>query len=416
MEYEITTGGVFYYLGPVQVRGIFTFRDKVDRDLLQQAVDRAMPRFPYFCVKAEKRADGFAQVSNDAPFVVWEREDPPSPGTAEVNGHLHTFGCWENRLYADFFHGIGDGRGTLLTLVKSVLYYYCRLRYGTELSVPGLITAGSEPSPGEYADPLARVPAPEREPVLFRRATESFVFPETPMPSGSARRVYTAKVKEEDFMRFTRRTEGSPAVIISLLLCRAIDKIHPVGEKPLVVALPADNRRELGCEKTAQYCQDSFQLIFSEKMRSLPFDTQVTGFRGQLFLQRDTDAMRANMVRYAEGFRAVRAAPTAEEKTAALAPLIYIVPGPCVSYMGPLRMGDIENYVTAFHGVIDPPGSLLAEVYAWGDQWSICLMSGLETDVYIQAFWEELRATGIPFTLEEPLESPARRLPDCFGT
>ena len=414
MEYEITTGGVFYYLGPVQVRGIFTLRDKVDRADLQRAVDTAMPRFPYFCVRAEKRADGYAQVSNDAPFVVLEREDPPSPGTAEVNGHLHIFGCWENKLYADFFHGIGDGRGTVMTLVKSVLYYYCLFHYGRALSVPGLMTADSEPDAEEYADPFARVREPEGDPILFRRATESYVLPEKPLPPGSPQTVYTARVRREDFLRFTRQYDGSPAVIVSLLLCRAIDAVHPVGERPVVVALPADNRKELGCVKTAQYCQDSFQLIYSEKMRSMPLEEQITVFRGQLFLQRDEDAMRANMYRYATGYERVRAAKTAEEKAKALAPLIYIVPGPCVSYMGDAELGGMEEYITDFRGVVDPPGCLLAEIYTVGENWALCLMSGLQTQEYIRAFWEQLRRTGIPFTLDEPLVSPARQLPDCF--
>ena len=414
MEYEITTGGVFYYLGPVQVRGIFTLRDKVDRDDLQRAVDTAMPRFPYFCVKAEKRADGFAQVSNDAPFAVLEREDPPSPGTAEVNGHLFIFGCWENRLYADFFHGIGDGRGTVPTLVKSVLYYYCRFHYGEALRVPDLIKADSEPDPEEYADPFAYAKKPDGVPVLFRRATESFVFPEPPLPPGTPLTVYTAKVKQEDFMRFTRRNDGSPSVIVSLLLCRAIDAVHPVGERPVVVALPADNRKELGCEKTAQYCQDSFQFIYSERMRAMPLEQQITCFRGQLFLQHDPDAMRACAYQYASGFEKVRAASGIAEKAKALAPLIYIVPGPCVSYMGAFPLGDLTRYVTDFQGVVDPPGGLLAEIYCVGDTWSICLMCGLQTDAYVRAFREELQRTGIPFVWETPWTSAPRRLPDCF--
>ena len=415
MTQEITAGGFFYYGVPLQVRGIFTMRDKVSREDLQRAVDTAMPRFPYFCIRAVEKDGRYVQEYNDAPFVVLEREDPPSPGTAEVNGHMHIFGCWEDKIYADFFHGIGDGRGTVPTLVESVLYYYCKFHYNEELNVPGVITADSEPSPGEYADPFLYAKKPAEVPVFYRRVTESFAFPEPVVAPGDPQTVYTFNLNQKEFMRYTKAVDGSPAAIAALLLCRAIDRVHPERELPIVSNMPVDLRSALGCENTCQNCIDFLQLVYTTKMRGVPLDRQATGFRGQIFLQSDRDYLNDRFYDYVQSFRAVQAAPTLEEKRQAELAILPVVPGSCVSYMGQLSMGDVDRYRLNFRGAFDATGfGLVIEIFCAGDTISICLMNGLQTDAYVKAFIQELDDAGLNYQLEEPFVSPGRQLPDCF--
>ena len=415
MTQEITTGGIFYYGLPIQVRGIFTMRDKVDRDDLQRAVDTAMPRFPYFCIRAVEKDGRYVQEYNDAPFVVLEREDPPAPGTAEVNGHMHIFGCWENKIYADFFHGIGDGRGTVPTLVESVLYYYCKFHYDEGLQVPGVILADSEPAAGEYEDPFLYAKKPEKLPVSFQRVTESFAFPEPRVAPGEAQNVYTFNINQKEFMKYTKSVDGSPAAIAALFLCRAIDAVHPERTLPIVANMPVDIRSALGCDKTCQNCIDFLQLVYTTQMRDVPLDRQATGFRGQIFLQSDKEYLNERFYNYVQEYRLATAAPTVAEKHERLLPSLPVVPGSCVSYMGQLSMGDVDRYRLNFRGAFDATGfGIVIEIYCAGDTLSVCLMNGLQTDAYIQAFIRELDAAGLNYEMEEPFRNPARPLPDCF--
>ena len=409
-SWEIGTGGMFYYGVPIQVRGIFTMRDKVSREDLQKAVDTAQRSYPYFCIRPVRRDGRFVQEYNDQPFVVLEREDPISPGTPEANGHLHTFGCWEDKIYADFFHGIGDGRGTVPTLVQSVLYYYCLYHYGEPMEPNGTWLADRVPNPEEYADPFLYAKKPEEKPLTFRRVKESFSFPELPLASDAPQTVWTINVDKNEFMRFTKAVDGSPAVITALFLSRAIDSVHPLREQPIVINMPVDIRGALGCEMTCQNCIDFLQLIYSEKLKAMPLDRQCTAFRGQVFLQSDRDYLNQRFYDYAQAYKTVQAAPTVAEKSAAIASILPVVPGACVSYMGQLPMGDIDRYKRSFRGCFDATAfGIVVEVFSSGDTISICLMNGLSTEAYYKAFLNELDQAGVAYALEKPYVNPPRK-------
>jgi len=403
-SWEVSTGLLFYYGVRMQVHGEFLVRDMVSRDDLQRAVDIAQRSFPYFCVRPVLREGRYVQEYNEAPFVVLERETPAAPGTEEANGHLHTFGCWENKIFADFFHGLADGRGVVPTLEQSVLYYYCLFHYGEAMDPQGIWLADRAPDPAEYADPFLFAKQPEQEPITFRRVKDSFAFPESIVPEGKPQTIWTINVKQKEFMRFTKAVDGSPAVIGSLLLARAIDRVHPMGEQPIVINMPVDIRSALGCEKTCRNCIDFLQLIYTDKLRALPFDRQCTAFRGQVFLQSDKDYINRRFYDYAQSEQAMQAAPTLEAKAAAFAPYSPAVPGPCVSYMGQLPMGDIDRYKCGFRGSLDASCfGIVLEVYSSGDTMSICFMNGLTTDAYYEAFYSELEEAGISFETEKPI-------------
>lgn len=412
-KYEITTGGQFFYgaLGSSlgMVTGIYQMRDPIDRDMLQQAVDITMPRFPYFRVRAEVENGRYVLRQNDAPFPVFVSQEPIPPGDERANGHLVTFGCYDDTIWFGFFTGVLDGLGHYRA-VQSVLYHYCLYRYGGSLESPGLFDLSAEPDPGEYADPFsfARMPENASELSLPR---EAFVLPEPRVPSGASQTLYTIDMPQSAFVKYTKSVDGSPAVMSALFLCRAIDRVHPEHVQPVMVQMPTDMRGALGCRRTAQYAIEPIYLFYDDRLRRMPLDRQATSFRGMVFVQSDPDQLMASFARRAELYRSLDAIDSLEGKRQALHMDSSLALAPKTSYMGKLDMGGIEQYRRKFTCTDDASRSgLMLETFTAGDTITLNLMCAVETDAYYQALLSELKEAGVEHHPSAPIPYvPMRR-------
>ena len=400
MEYKFPGASLFFYgsrgtdFG--MVHGIIRMKDKVDRDDLQRAVDTAMPRFPYFCTKAEIIDDHYCLVPNDKPFVVYEQEEPIPPGDPRVNGYLITFGCWEDMLYSDNFHGMGDGRGTTPVL-QSVLYYYCLYHYGGPISSPGVMLADETPDPEEYANPFDYLPPVPQgfEPssqMDFFRVPEERVGPDEP------HKLYTISMKQDAFVKYTKSVDGSPAVMAALFLCRAIDEVHPDHDAPIVVGMPVDYRAAAGCTKTKQNCVHAMGMVYSDRVKQMPLEMQATCFRGMTILNSDPDMLLPIVAFHAQKDMEMEALGVSRAK-----PMIDVPP--VASYMGKMDYGDIEKYRVGFCSTGDARSTgFTLNVFTAGDTITFNMQYGLKDNCYFKALLHQLLLAGVTLTIEPPME------------
>lgn len=406
MHYEITTGGQFFYGGLGcslgMVTGFYEMKDPIDHDALRRAVDITMPRFPYFRVKASVTAGRYVLQFNDAPFEVFASEEPIAPGSERANGHLLTVGHYADTIWFGFFTGVLDGLGHY-RLVQSVLYHYCLYRYGGPLVSPGLFDVHGEPEPGEYADPFSFAQMPEdASPVRISR--EAFVIPEPRVRPGAPQMLYTIDMPQSAFIKYTKAVDGSPAVISALFLCRAIDRVHPEHQAPVMVQMPTDMRGALGCRKTAQYCVEPIYLTYNERLKKMPLDRQATSFRGMVFAQSDREQIMSRFAERAERYRGLDDIGGIEGKSEALDMMNSLALTPKCSYMGKLDMGDIERYRTRFICTDDASRSgLMLETFTAGDTVTLNLMCALDTDVYYRMLIKELEEAGVEHRPAAPL-------------
>ena len=388
--YPLTlTGEGFFHAGKGSLAGMICwtvyFKDTVSRDDLQHAVDTAMPRFPYFCTRPIKQDGRYILEKNPASFVVYESEKPIPPGDERIGGFLLGFGCWQNEMYITLFHGLADGNG-MWRAVAAVLHYYGQYHYGENYAIQGSMLADTCEEPGEYADPMDYVGAVGKA-LPLRLPQKAFLLPEDILPPEVPQKLHVIKIPQQEFMRFTKASDGSPAAIISLFLCRAIDRVHPERTEPLVLEMPVDVRRTLGCDKTAQNCCGVIRLEYSDRLRNMPFDRQGTCFRGMICLQSDADHQKSLLRMRRDG----GSAPSPPEKTGTIAP-------PMVSYMGKLDFGGLEKHFSHFSLSADCAHcGILLEISAYSSDILIHFNSAVETDAYYQAFLTELEQAGIPF-------------------
>jgi len=407
MSYKITAGAEYFYASYGTSNGMnhgcCEMSDPVDGECLRKAVETATKRFPYFCVKPVLKDGEYTLEPNDAPLVIYEGEDPIPIGSPEMNNYLFGYGYSGKTLFCDFFLGLAGGRG-FMALNQSVMYYYSKYKYnlGDDINCPGVRTIDTKPNPSEYCDPYGHCELPDM-PVELLSAPDAFVLPEERVAIGEAQTMYALSVSKDAFIKFTKAQDGSPAVMTALLICHAIDEVHPNREKPIAIFMPVDAGVALGCNNTAQNSLADLHLVYTDKLKAMPLDRQATCFRGMTFLQTDPEVLRKTFAKRKALFTRVMKETGLESKRNVYmtwAPR-YVLPA--VSYPGAMDFGDIDKYRGAFRNCCDASvKGMIVEAFPSGDRIIICIAYGLKDDSYYQALKHQLTLAGIEYTEDAP--------------
>lgn len=132
-------------------------RARVDSALLQQALEKILPRFPYFAVQIKRGLFWYYfEHNSNTPKV---QEDSANPCMRmkwhENNNFLFRVCYYERRIAVEFFHALSDGSGALIFL-KTLIAEYLRLN-GVQVScTEGVFDINEIPEPEEDEDAYAR--------------------------------------------------------------------------------------------------------------------------------------------------------------------------------------------------------------------------------------------------------------------
>ena len=112
----------------VNCRYQVTLKDAVDGALLQQALDAARAKAPYYFQKPVWEKKLLHLEPSDAPCPV--RQGSAKPEFPDENGFTVALSYEGKVVCFDWFHFLADGRG-IAPFMTMVLQFYCNLRYGT---------------------------------------------------------------------------------------------------------------------------------------------------------------------------------------------------------------------------------------------------------------------------------------------
>jgi hypothetical protein len=219
--------------------------DPVDPALLQNAIDRCMPRFPGFAVRIRRGFFWYYFEPNTAPgpYLKPDVADPCQPVRfREDNGYLVRFYYYRNRISFEAFHALADGTGGLV-FFRTLLAEYLRLQGHTIPCGSGLLDVSEAPRREEREDAYARYAGEvARAPALIRRAYSNRGEPEpfyTFHVTMGFVPVDQIKSKAREYQ--ASLTEYLAAGLIWVLL----EKQHrerPHRERPVALAVPIDLR------------------------------------------------------------------------------------------------------------------------------------------------------------------------------
>ena len=412
------------------VRMTLKMRNPVDGDLLRQAVESTRQRYPYYQVKLGIRKDTegteyFVYEDNSEPWVVNEGEEPVRLIGPESNNHLLAFCYWDKYIALDFFHCLTDGTGAY-NILRTLLYEYSRRRYDATLSreritlpkgvhVERILTpegmnmanirvAGDTISPKEWEDPAAQAKPDHLDPLpLPKRPRCINLSTQAKTTVNEAVETINILVEEQEMMKYVSSGDTSPATLVSLLLTRAIARLHPdTTEGVPMVALAINQRPALGCPQAGQTLASALRLTLNDEMRGMDLDTQKTIFRGMVALQSNADNVIENFWQTQNTQDMFEKISTLKGRHQAMAKAYSVVTSAattCVSYVGKANLGAAEQYVSEMYTEAYTPYALTIEMSAVGGTFCISLMQRFTDDTYLDAFLDEFRQIGMAYRI-----------------
>lgn len=240
---DVFQGIMYYYReNTIICRYDVTWKEEVDRELLQRAFEKVRPLARYFFQKVVWEKRECHLEPNDAPFTV--RPGHAQPHVLEHNNDfLHACSCEGNHIYFDWFHFLADGRGgsQLMTLV---LKQYCNLRYGTHLACEALV----EEQPYDIEEILAQYPESYVANDMQKDVTQT--VEQEP-------RCIRLRLDKQSLLDAALPLGVKPFSALMTIFCKAGREYF--GRDELMYNYSTDARKALGTPKALFNCVASFQ-------------------------------------------------------------------------------------------------------------------------------------------------------------
>ncbi len=395
---------------PNVIRVGVRLKKDVDPDVLRYAVERCAERYPYFCIELKQKDGEWILAANERPVVISASRDGVKLGSEAANRHLMAFSYNDAWINFDISHAITDGTGAY-ALVRTLLYYYCSLRYDVELSPSGIRLCGDEISPDEWEDPVLRLTdVKPRDPADIGPGL--CLADESGIEIGGHHRAWDIAIDEKEFMRFNAENDGSPGTMVSLFLSRAIERIHPASSNALRVLLAVNMRPALRAPLAHQTLVGGAVLEYKPAMRTWPLEKQATAYRGMVYAQTMEEHVLAEAAGQKAMLEMLLSLGTDRERRefalkAAEGTDSIITAG--VSYVGRANFGEAERFVRDFrlhtNSICRTP---LIEISAVNGRFILSFIQPFEDDRYLRSFLEELDDNYVSYSL---LDDGSVRLP-----
>ena len=227
-------------------------REPVEREVLQEALQEAIRRYPIFN-SVLKRGNFwyYFEKCQECPVVTEENTVPCSPlYEAGLEKVLYQVSCRENRINLEVFHALTDGTGAIEFLTEIVKSYLWK-RHGLELLEAEHVQKAGK-SPGGYSTP-EELEAQEED--SFRRYYSSEKQERRHRKSRTAYQIRGRRVKQADMrilectvsvkelLQKARERGVSITEYLSAVLMQAIADTGHVKKAPVTLMIPVNLRK-----------------------------------------------------------------------------------------------------------------------------------------------------------------------------
>ena len=377
-------------------------KDAVDYDILSRSINKAMVRYPYFCVFPEREGENLMLRFNKRPLPIFPDDRTVTLGSNDTGGHLISFGCKDNTIFIDCSHYIADGMG-IEPLMKSLLWLYVSERYGTEgLETKRIRMPDSPVCDEEHAYPFSdRVIEAEDIDIIPESPKEAYGL-ESEAFDKEGLYAYHLHIPQKEMMAKASTSDGSPVSFLSVLFYRAFHRLDQNIDKPVVAHVQHQYRAAL-CKHMSHHSLVSYiPVVLAPRLNKWDVEKQNTVVRGQVILKGGYEADIAAVNRLIEAFPSEASFVEKKDLMARYAENSIRGKTFGISYVGKIDWCGLERYVEDLHAFIGEKyikNMLLVEVMTVGEDFSLTLMQSGKGDRYLNAFIDEIRALGIPVRL-----------------
>ena len=382
--------------GSYTIRFHLRLDERIDRQKLRTAVDKTAQRFPYFCVTLRRNEREFYYEVNSKPVALLCTNQPITLGSPQTNGHIWAV-CYDGEdLFIDFFHGRSDGTGAY-ALIATLLYYYF-----DEHDIPGIKTLDTPVSEQETRDPVDGLPLLDLSKLHFPASPKALNLMKL---SGLEHMdgkglILKLMIPEDSFLPFTRTNDGTPGIMLSVLIARAIERVHPQHEAPLISNYVVNARPMLKAKDTFHNCTNRVVFHYDDRIRQMPLDRQCTVYRGKTFIQADEETIVQGMTVAGSMAQMILDIPdfSAKSKTAGQAMAgTFDAATYMVSYVGKWKYPQLGNHIKEFWTETPVGPFPLIEIAAVNGNIFVSFLQPFSDRRYYDALLDELKENGITF-------------------
>ena len=377
-------------------------KERVDYDILSRAVEKAMMRYPYFCVFPEREEEALVLRYNSRPLPVFPDDRTVTLGSEESRGHLISFGCKDNTVFIDCSHYLAAGMG-VDPLMKSLLYLYVCERYGAEGVKAERIRMPDSPiCEGEHAYPFPDSAIDAEDLCLPSKEPEKAYGLDPGAFDADGLYAYHLHVPQKEMMEKASSSDGSPVSFLSVLLYRALHRLDHNIDKPVVVHVQHQYRAALRTPLSHHSLVSYIPVTLSPRLCKWDIEKQNTVVRGQVILKGDKEADLASVNRLIEAFPCGSSFADKKNAMACYAKKSILGKTFGISYVGKMDWCGLDRYVDDLHAYIGEghtENMLLIEVMTFGEDFSLTFMQSGRGERYLRAFMDEIRSLHIPVRL-----------------
>ena len=370
---------------------VLLLRDPVNGDILRSAVEEMRARFPYFYIKPAYRGDDPVPVPNDLPMTVRNTWEPVRFNSEASNWHL---GAWKyegRRLAFELPHSLSDGSG-FLPYVKGTLFLYLSKATGQAFDPSGFCLPGSAIPESETGDPFRDLDVGSVKAPLYKKKPVSDFFRITDKGNHD-KTGYYLKLSEAQVMQYCRTRDGSPNVLLSVLLARAARRLDPESEKTVTVSVCVNHKAMLGVPPNYRMFVGEAVLDFPKAREGEDLTKACTLAHGQLILQ----AQPENSLWDIRQMKRMLPPPSPDVAQGSI----------CVSYVNNRSFGPLDPYIEEEYVItsLSKITDLLCMISCVNHSFFLALLQPFASGKYFKCLLEELDRAGIRYEVlrREPL-------------
>ena len=265
---------------------VYKTKDKVNKEVLEQALDNAIKCHPLFgCRLSEDEKGPYLETNPDKPVVPYlDPEEEFYYGNKANNNYLWIVGIHEDEIIYTGYHGFTDGMGAT-AFMRSVLYYYFSLQ-GIKCD-PGKAVTLEKITP-EYLEKetecSVRNNGAEDHPSLIKQSQlQPSIFPDELLKEDPQDyEITNLAISLADIKKKCAEYDVSQFAVMTSYLAQAVASVLPGSDDVVLMNIIADMRGVLD-SITTHNCVMSVPITFAEKDMMNKSDQMIaTMFRTKL--------------------------------------------------------------------------------------------------------------------------------------
>lgn len=230
-------------------------KEEVNKEILEQAVNEVLKRFPSFCVRLKRGMFWYYLEENTKPFKLTEEGANflETFNEKENNNYLFKVSAYEKKITITFFHTITDGNGAI-EFLKALVFEYLFLS-GKPVKREGIIKSLETPALDSETEDTSVFVSSKSEDVKLPKDKKAFRTFGTPFDY-DGQGVIIGSINIEKLKKITKEKKVTITCYLSAVLIYSIYQAFIQNKKQslkklnknVVVFIPVNMRKVFGGE------------------------------------------------------------------------------------------------------------------------------------------------------------------------